>query len=80
MSARTLPDRPNLDQLKRQAQELRRDHRARRRPAAARIIAHHPDATTLEPDAVLDRPLTVAAAQLVIAREYIGPAGREQSE
>jgi hypothetical protein len=70
MSARSLPERPNLAHLKRQAQELGRDHRQRKPAAAARIVAHHPDLEGLAPDAVLDRPLALSAAQLVIAREY----------
>jgi hypothetical protein len=70
MSARPLPDRPNLAQLKRQAQELRRDHRDRRIAAAARIVAHHPAMKAVAPEAALDRALPLSAAHLVIAREY----------
>lgn len=70
MSTRSLPPRPSLDQLKIQANELQRGHRDRDSSAAARIVAHHPEMKTLSPDEVLDRPLALADAQLVIAREY----------
>lgn len=70
MSTRSLPPRPNLDQLKIQANELHRAHRERDLSAAARIAAHHPEMKGLSPEAVLDKPLPLAGAQLVIAREY----------
>lgn len=70
MSTRSLPARPNLDQLKIQANELQHGHRDRARSVAARIIAHHPEMKALSPEDVLDRPLALADAQLVIAREY----------
>src|SRR5260370_30500781 len=63
-----LPSHPNLDQLKRQAHELQRDHRARSRSAAARILAHHPRLKS--ESEVFAAPLATADAQLVIAREY----------
>lgn len=61
MSTRSLPPRPNLDQLKRQAQELLRAYRGGDASAIARVTAHYPGA----PDA-----LSLTEAQLVIAREY----------
>lgn len=70
MPTRTLPPRPSLDQLKIQATELQRAHRDRDPSAAARIAAHHPEKKGWPPDAVLDAPLAVADAQLVVAREY----------
>jgi hypothetical protein len=70
MSSRALPDRPNLAQLRRQAQELRRAHRRREPGAAARIAAHHPELKGASIDATLDRALALADAQLVVAREY----------
>jgi ankyrin repeat protein len=70
MPARDLPSRPNLTQLKLQAKELRRAHAARNRSAAARVLAHHPKRKGLSPEAVLDRALSLADAQLVLAREY----------
>lgn len=70
MPTRSLPSRPSLAQLKIQASELRRLHRDGKRSAAARILAHHPRMKGQPPQAVLDRPLALADAQLVLAREY----------
>jgi len=70
MPARTLPLRPSLDQLKIQATELRRAHHKGNKAAAARIAAHDPKMSGQPPASILARRLTVAAAQLVIAREY----------
>ena len=70
MPSRSLPPRPNLTQLKIQANELRRSHRERNLSAAARIAAHHPRMKGLPLETVLDRPLALADAHLVIAREY----------
>jgi ankyrin repeat protein/ketosteroid isomerase-like protein len=70
MPTRSLPERPSLAQLKRQARELRRAHEAGEPPAAERVIAHHPDRAGQSSEAVLAAPLTTADSQLVIAREY----------
>ena len=70
MPTRILPPRPSLHQLKIQATELQRAHRDRDPSAAARIAAHHPEMKGWPPRAVLDKPLALADAQLVIAREY----------
>jgi ankyrin repeat protein len=70
MPTRSLPPRPNLDQLKRQAHELHRAHADREASAAARIATHHPEMNTLSATAVLERPFALADAQLVVAREY----------
>ena len=61
MSTRTLPPRPNLDQLKRQAHELHSAHREGDPSALARVAAHYPAAPAA---------LTLADAQFVVAREY----------
>ena len=70
MSTRTLPPSPSLHQLKIQANELRRAHRNRDPSAAGRISAHHPERKGWPPQAVFDKPLALADAQLVVAREY----------
>jgi ankyrin repeat protein len=70
MPSRSLPARPNLAQLRIQAGELRRSHREGKRSAAARIVASHPRMQGQPLQAVLDGPLTLANAQLVVAREY----------
>ena len=60
----------SLDQLKLQANELQRGHRDCDASAAARVAAHHPGMKTLSPEAGPSlRPLALADAQLVIARE-----------
>jgi ankyrin repeat protein len=74
MPTRSLPDDPSLTQLKLQAKELQRAHRAGSRAAAARIVAHHPDRKHESPESVLAAPLRLAAAQLVLAREYGFPS------
>lgn len=70
MASRSLPARPSLAQLRTQARELLRAHRAGSAAAAARVAAHHPDLKGHLPDAVLAHPLKLADAQLVLAREY----------
>jgi hypothetical protein len=70
MPSRSLPAHANLAQLKRQADELRRAHREGKRSAAARLAAHHPRLKGQPPAKILARHLSVADAQLVLAREY----------
>jgi hypothetical protein len=70
MPTRSLPKRPNLAQLKRQANELHRLHQKGDISAAARIVAHHPRFKRLQAKAALATPFTLADAQLTIAREY----------
>ena len=62
MPAEALPPRPSLDQLRRRAKELRDAARSGNPASLARITAHSP---TARPSTV-----TLAAAQLVIAREH----------
>jgi ankyrin repeat protein len=57
-----LPERPHLDQLRRQARELRDAARAGNPPAIDRVRRHLPG--------LAHARLTLAAAQLVIAREH----------
>ena len=61
--ASPLPARPSLVQLRKRAKELLRDYRANDRAALARLQAHHPRITS-------ERRVTLADAQLVVAREY----------
>jgi hypothetical protein len=70
MPTRFLPARPHLEQLKRQAQDLRRSHADGRRAAAARIAAHHPRLKQRSLAMILGMRVSVADAQLVVAREY----------
>jgi hypothetical protein len=68
--SRSLPARPSLAQLKRQANELHQAHGLGKAAAAARIAAHHPRFRNADATTVLDGPFALADAQLVIAREY----------
>lgn len=68
MPDRTLPDRPNLVQYKKQAKDLLRDATALAPDALARVHKHHPrfqNPTHAQPNA-----FTLADAQLVLAREH----------
>jgi len=62
MPSGPLPARPDLDQLRRRAKELRDAARAGDPAALSRIAAHAP--------APVAAPVTLAAAQLTIAREH----------
>src|SRR5438132_13712615 len=66
MSIRPLPERPNLDQLRRQAKELRDAVRAADEVAEERVRAH---LGGLPPTSI-----SLSAAQLVIAREHGFPS------
>ena len=70
MPSRSLPARPNLAQLKIQANELHRTYREGSPAAAARIAAQLSRRGNRSPRVELDKQLTLADAQLVIAREY----------
>jgi ankyrin repeat protein len=60
MTVQSLPDRPDLDQLRRRAKELRNAARDGEPRALSRVAAHRPAGL----------PVTLADAQLVIAREH----------
>src|SRR5579859_4489885 len=64
MPSDPLPARPDLDQLRRRAKELRDAARAGDPAALSRIAAHAPAAGPAQ------APVTLAAAQLAIAREH----------
>ncbi len=68
MPDKTLPDRPNLEQYRKQAKELRRSVAAGTPTAIERIRRHHPGFRHAESDSV--RVLSLADAQLVLAREH----------
>ena len=70
MPLRSLPARPSLAQLKRQAYELQRQHRDHKVAAAARFVASHPRLARLTIEQALAEPLALADALVVIAREY----------
>jgi ankyrin repeat protein len=68
MPDRTLPDRPNLEQYKKQAKELLRDATAQAPAALARLHKHHPRFQNLT--SAQRAAITLADAQLVLAREH----------
>jgi ankyrin repeat protein len=65
---RILPDRPSLEQYKKQAKELFRAATAGEPAALARMRRHHLRLHDLAPDR--PRAMTLADAQLVLAREH----------
>jgi ankyrin repeat protein len=68
MLDRTLPDRPSLEQYKKQAKELVRDAAAGVQSGLARLRRHHPRMR----ETVSDQPrvIQLSDAQLVVAREH----------
>ncbi|MGB9031791.1 MAG: ankyrin repeat domain-containing protein, partial [Acidobacteriaceae bacterium] len=72
MSDREIPERPNLEQYKKQAKELARDCAERLPAALDRIRRHHPRLKSLTDDQL--PTITLADAQLVLAREHGFPA------
>jgi hypothetical protein len=70
-ASKSLPARPSLDSLRKQAKKLARDSAAGDAGALARVRAHLPAASSL--------PLTQRNAQLVIAREYGYPGWQDLS-
>jgi ankyrin repeat protein len=63
---RILPDRPSLEQYRKQAKELLRDFDARESAARVRMRKHHPSLG----DPKGNHTAVLADAQLVLAREY----------
>jgi uncharacterized protein len=65
--ALSLPARPSLEQLRKQAKELLKGYRADDPSAVARFQSHHPRGSS-------DERLSLADAQLVLGREYGFPS------
>src|SRR5947209_933995 len=72
--SRPLPARPNLDQLRIQAKELQKAHRTRDPQAAHRLREHLPRLAGAADEAVFAASVTLADAQLALAREYGQPS------
>jgi ankyrin repeat protein len=68
MPDRTLPEHPSLEQYKKQAKELYRSVAAGTPAAIERVRRHHPRLRNAGSDSL--RALTLADAQLVLAREH----------
>src|SRR3569833_856129 len=69
MPVRQLPSIPDLEHLKYQARDLKKLHAARDRGAAQRMREFHPQCRDLTDEAIFDRKMSLADAQLTIARE-----------
>lgn len=75
MPVRRLPASPSLDHLRYQAKDLRKAHTARDAEAAQRLREFHPlFGSAAADDAIFRAPLSLADAQLAIAREYGFPS------
>ena len=70
MPSRSLPSRPDLTQLRLQAKEMRRAQRSGSPSAAARILTQHPRLRGRAFRDAQQAMLSLADAQLVVAREY----------
>jgi len=68
MPTKPLPGRPSLEHLKHQAKDLLRSPRTL--DVCQRLREFHPRFRSLSDDAIVAAPLSLAGAQLAIAREY----------
>lgn len=69
MPVRPLPSNPSLEHLKYQARDLKKLHAARDCGAAQRMREFHPQCRELSDEAIFERRMSLADAQLTIARE-----------
>jgi len=67
---KSLPSRPNLEQLKNQAKDLLKASHSNDREALRRIRENHPDYANTPETEVRALKISLSDAQLVIAREY----------
>jgi len=74
MPVKRLPSKPNLAHLRYQAKDLLKDHEARAQAAAQRLREFHPRFGGASDPEIFAAPLSVADAQLTIAREYGFPS------
>ena len=74
MPVRPLPSHPSLDHLKYQAKDLRQAHAAQQLDAAQRFREFHPRFHAATDAEIFAANLTVADAQLTIAREHGFPS------
>jgi ankyrin repeat protein len=68
--SQSLPDRPNLEQYRKQAKDLLHAHHATDAAALERIHRHHPTLHKLAADQIAAAPFTLTDAQLILAREH----------
>src|SRR5437764_782859 len=65
--SKSLPDRPNLEQYRKQAKDLLHAHRAASPAALERIHRHHPPLPPLSLDQIAAAPFALADAPLILA-------------
>jgi ankyrin repeat protein len=70
MFDKQLPDRPNLEQYKKQAKDLVKEHALGIPDALGRIARHHPRLHKLTQPEIQQTHFSLTDAQLVIAREH----------
>jgi ankyrin repeat protein len=68
--SKSLPSRPNLEQLKKQAKDLLKAQESGEAIALERIRASHPDYLSASGDEIRVAKFSLSDAQLTIAREY----------
>src|SRR5260370_29855087 len=68
--SKSLPSRPNLEQLKKQAKDFLKAHESGDAETLQRIQANHPDYSNASKDGIRAAKFSLGDAQLVIAREY----------
>src|SRR5258708_34515578 len=69
MSSADTPLHLNVEQQRKRAKDLRRDHASGSLPAAVRIARYLPRVRGQSPDRILAAPFTLSEAQFVTARE-----------
>jgi ankyrin repeat protein len=68
--SKSLPSRPNLEQLRNQAKDLLKSHKGAEPQAVERFRASHPRCSSASESEIRGSRLSLSDAQLVIAREY----------
>src|SRR5579863_9840725 len=68
--SKSLPSRPNLEQLKKQAKELLQSFNTREPDAAQRVREFHPGFSKLGDSELSRVEFSLVDAQLTLAREY----------
>jgi hypothetical protein len=68
--SKSLPSRPSLEQLKKQAKEFLQSLRSREPEAVQRVREFHPDFSNLADSELAKVEFSLADAQLTLAREY----------
>jgi len=72
--SKSLPSRPNLEQLRNQAKDLHKSHKSGRPESIKRIQTNHPRWSGASESQISAARFSLSDAQLVIAREYGFPS------